>query len=502
MFHDNKANRLRKEILLRVARAFFTEQPDKSLNRIPLVMRPKRGESSRCCIYKDRVVLKYRTMAALGFSVENEVDELKPISAYYEEALKRDEPVKPVLTVIDDACSACVTSRYSATDACQGCLARSCESVCPKGAIEFQKGRARLDPEKCVNCGLCMKACPYRAIIRIPIPCEEACPVGAITKNETTGREVIDHTKCTYCGKCLRECPFAAISDLSQIVDVLKQLKAGNAVGMIAPSAIGQLPGTLPQLVSALEQVGFARVVEVAEGADETTRQESAEWAAKMSEGERFMTTSCCPAYIETVERHLPEIKPYVSDTPTPMAFTASNVRKLNPEAVTVFIGPCIAKRVEAAKNPDVDFVITFEELGAILVGAGIDVLECEEAALSTQVHSEGRGFAASGGVTAAVQALAPGNAALEPLIVDGIDRKAISRARTWATSSCSGNFVEMMSCEGGCISGPGTLGNPKIALRQLKDLLEKTPSLKAETVIDNQPPFTERPPSIYMEKI
>lgn len=177
MFHDNKANRLRKEILVRVARAFFTEQPADALNRIPLAMRPKNAnDSSRCCIYKDRAVLKYRAMAALGFGVENESDELKPISAYYDDALQREAPADPKLTVIDVACSACVTSRYSATDACKGCIARSCEAVCPKDAIEFRKGKAELNPDKCVNCGLCMKACPYHAIIRVPIPCEEPAP--------------------------------------------------------------------------------------------------------------------------------------------------------------------------------------------------------------------------------------------------------------------------------------------------------------------------------------
>ncbi len=480
MFHDNKANRLRKEILVRVARAFFTEQPDDTLNRIPLAMRPQNAtDSSRCCIHKDRAVLKYRTMAALGFSVENETDELKSISEYYEEALLRKAPVAPVLTVIDEACSACVTSCYSATDACKGCIARSCETACPKDAIEFRNGKAWLNPEKCVNCGLCMKACPYHAIIRIPIPCEEACPVGAITKDEETGREMIDHTKCTYCGKCLRECPFAAISDMSQMVDVLKQLDGGQAVAMIAPSIVGQLPGNLPQLVSALKQVGFADVVEVAEGADETTRHESAEWSEKMSEGERFMTTSCCPAYIQTVEKHLPEMTPYVSDTPTPMAYTAACIRKDYPETATVFIGPCIAKRVEAARNPEVDFVLTFEELGAILVGAGVDVLECDEVPLRENVHGEGRGFAASNGVTTAVKALAPGNAALEPILVDGLDRRSIAQMKVWSAKKCPGNFVEVMSCAGGCIAGPGTLGNPRIALKQLKELLEKSPSLK-----------------------
>jgi [FeFe] hydrogenase (group B1/B3) len=480
MFHDNKAVRLRKEVLVRVARAFFTEQPDDALNRIPLAMRPKGAKnSSRCCIYKDRAVLKYRSMAALGFSVENETDEIKPVSAYFAEALQREAPAPPVLTVIDEACSACVTTCYTATNACKGCLARSCESVCPKDAIEFRNGKAWLNPDKCVNCGLCMKACPYHAIIRIPIPCEEACPVGAITKDPETGREVIDSSKCTYCGKCLKECPFSAISDLSQMVDVLQHLENRNAVAMIAPSIIGQLPGTLPQLITALETLGFSSVIEVAEGADETTRHESAEWSEKMSEGERFMTTSCCPAYIETVEKHLPEMKPYVSDTPTPMAYTASKVRKNDPEAVTVFIGPCIAKRVEAAKNQNVNYVLTFEELGAMLVGADIDVLECEDASCPTPPSREGRGFAASSGVTHAVKSIASGKVALDPVLVDGLDAKIIRQMSLWATKSCPGNFVEVMSCEGGCIAGPGSMGNPRLVKKQLDELLKNSPALR-----------------------
>ncbi len=480
MFHDNKANRLRKEILARAAHAFFTDQPHEALNRIPLSMRPKNSKSSRCCIYKDRAVLKYRTMAALGFSVENETDELKPISAYYAEALERNAPADPVLTVIDVACSACVTTQYAATNACKGCLARSCETACPKDAIEFRDGKAWLNPDKCVNCGLCMKACPYHAIIRVPIPCEEACPVGAITKDPETGREEIDPAKCTYCGKCLRECPFAAISDLSQMIDVLKLLPSRHVVAMVAPSITGQLPGTLPQLVTALKKIGFSDVVEVAQGADETARHESAEWAEKIGAGERFMTTSCCPAYVEAVDKHVEALKPFVSDTPTPMAFTAAGVRAANPEAVTVFIGPCIAKRVEAQKNPEVDFVLTFEELGAILVGAGMDVLECEEAELAHIPSRAGRGFAASAGVTDAVKAAAADASAMTPVIVDGIDRKSILQMNVWATKKCPGNFVEVMSCEGGCIAGPGTLGNPKIALRELKKLLDESPPLSA----------------------
>lgn len=475
MFYDNNANRLRKEVLVRVARAYFSEDQRDQLDRIPILMRPKNEEASRCCIHKDRAVLKYRCMAALGYSAENEVDELQPIHAYFEEALERETPVHPVLTVIDEACSACVKTRYSATNACRGCIARSCEAACPKDAIEFRDGQAWLNPDKCVNCGLCQKACPYHAIIQIPIPCEEACPVGAITKDEVTGREVIDHDKCIYCGKCVRECPFAAISEKSQIIDVLQKIAKGKAIALVAPSITGQLPGSLAQLVTALKQLGFMEVAEVAEGADKTARHESAEWAEKMSEGERFMTTSCCPAYIQTVKKHLPELAPFVSDTPSPMAYSAAAAREKDPEITTVFIGPCIAKRVEAAENPDVDYVLTFEEIGALFIGAKIDVLECAEDPAIAIAHREGRGFAAVGGVTNAVKAFVPDLATLEPILVDGIDRKTIAQMRMWATKKCPGNFAEVMSCEGGCIAGPGTVANPRIAKRQLDALLKES---------------------------
>jgi [FeFe] hydrogenase (group B1/B3) len=478
MFYDNKANRLRKEVLVRVARAFFAEDTHAALDRIPLKMRPKQKHATRCCIYKDRAILKYRCMAALGFSIENEEDELKPISAYFDDALARQQAAAPQLTVIDEACSACVRTRYSATNACRGCIARSCESVCPKQAIAFRDGQAQLNPETCVNCGLCMKACAYHAIIRIPIPCEEACPVGAITKDETTGREVIDHDACIYCGKCVRECPFAAISEKLQLVDVLQHLKDDRVIAMVAPSVTGQLPGTLPQLVTALRELGFSDVVEVAEGADETARHESAEWAETIAGGQRFMTTSCCPAYMETVKKHLPEMSPYVSDTPTPMAYTAASVRRDTPTAITVFVGPCIAKRVEAVDNPDVDYVLTFEELGAMLIGAKIDVLECDEATFETHAHREGRGFAASGGVTAAVQALVASKEPVRPVQVDGIDRKTINQMRIWANRQCPGNFVEVMACEGGCLAGPGTVASPRVAKKQLENLLATSPTL------------------------
>jgi len=480
MFFDNNATRLRKEVLINVARAFFADDRENALNRIPVEMRPRRTESAtRCCVHKDRAVIKYRCMTALGFSVEDEKDELKTLSSYFNDACVRKEPKGPVLSVIDEACDACIRTRYTATDACRGCIARSCQSVCPKGAIEMRGGRAFLDPARCVNCGLCLKACPYHAIIKIAVPCEEACPVGAITRNEKTGREQIDYDKCIYCGKCLRKCPFSAIAEKSQMIDVLNGISREDPLTiMLAPSVAGQFPGSLLQLVYALKKFGFAHVIEVAEGADETTRHEAAEFVERMEEGAPFMTTSCCPAYIEAVDKHLPQLRPYVSETLTPMGYTAKIAKKQWPEARTVFAGPCIAKRIEGAKDAGVDYVLTFEELGAMLVAANMDVRECPEGELERVPSREGRGFAVNGGVTEAVLALA-GKEAVKAAPVNGLDKKSLAILRGCAIKGkAAGNFIEVMCCDGGCMAGPGTIGNPRLAGKELTKLKGQSESI------------------------
>lgn len=480
MFYDNNANRLRKQVLINVAKAFFAEDRDDALNRIPVEMRPRRTDSpTRCCVHKDRAVIKYRCMTALGFSVEDEVDELKPLSAYFADACVRNEPSGPVLSVIDEACDACIQSRYVATDACRGCIARNCQSACPKGAIDIKSGRAVLNPDLCVNCGLCMTACPYHAIIKIAVPCEEACPVGAITRDQVTGREQIDYDKCIYCGKCLRECPFSAIAEKSQMIDVLNAVDKKEPLAiMLAPSVIGQYPGNLNQLVAALKRLGFAHVIEVAEGADQTTHHEAAEFVERMEEGAPFMTTSCCPAYIEAVEKHLPGVKPYVSETPTPMGYTARIAKKQWPEVRTVFAGPCIAKRIEGEKDAAVDYVLTFEELGAMLVAAKIDVQECEEAELEHSPSREGRGFAVNGGVTEAVVAIA-GPGVVKAMPINGLNKKTIALLRGCSAKGMApGNFIEVMCCEGGCLAGPGTIGNPRVAGRELTKLKDQSATI------------------------
>ena len=86
-------------------------------------------------------------------------------------------------------------------------------------------------------------------------------------------------------------------------------------------------------------------MIEVAEGAMATTSNEAHELLEKLEEGQKFMTTSCCPSYIELVEKHIPDMKPYVSTTGSPMYYTARIAKEKHPDAKVVFVGPCVAKR-------------------------------------------------------------------------------------------------------------------------------------------------------------
>lgn len=474
MNNNAQSIHLKKEILIRLVKAFFSEDFAENTRLIPYDMRPKGAEVPyRCCIYKERAILKDRAIAGLGFQIEED-DERKSLHTYAKEALKRTELDNRNLTVLQAACKGCVPSQIHVTDLCQGCVARPCEKTCKFGAISIVDGKSHIDTTKCKKCKMCMNACPYSAIVQTTVPCEAACPVGAISKDET-GFASIDFEKCISCGKCIAACPFGAVHERSQLIDILKAIKSDKkVVAMIAPSIVGQFPGTLYQLKTAILKAGFDEVIEVAQGADITTKNEAAEFKERMEEGANFMTTSCCAAYNNLVAKHLPEIKPFVSTTKTPLYYTAELVRKEQPESITVFVSPCVAKRSEGKANDNVDFVMSYEELGAVFIGRQIDVLNCEETEFETKSSKQGRKFGVSGGVASAVQFLAP---EAKPCIINGLNKATIKELKQYATKGeCAGcNIVEVMSCEGGCAGGNATINQPRISAKQLNQLLENS---------------------------
>lgn len=477
----NDVSQIRTNVLVKVVEKFLQGR-FADADRIPLELRPKGDEVSRCCIHKDRAVLKYRCMAAMGFAAEDETDELTSLKEYGEKALARTEHAQNKITVIPDACSACGRSRYFVTDACRACVAKPCQVNCPKKAISFVDGRSKIDQDLCIACGRCQEVCPYNAVIKIALPCEDACPVGAINKDEQ-GKEHIDPEKCILCGKCLRSCPFGAIVEMSHLVDVLKNIADENkkVVAMLAPSVIGQFPGTINNLIGALKKFGFDDVVEVAIGADITTQKEAAEFVEKMESGEKFMTTSCCPAYVKTTEKHVGEIHPFVSHTRPPMHYTAELLKQEQPDCVAVFVGPCLAKRIEAEKDPNTDYVLTFEEINAMLTAAEIKVTDCAPEEFAKISCAQGRRFPVSGGVAGAVASLVEGRADYKPLAINGLNKAAVKQLKQFAAKGGDFNMLEVMCCEGGCVAGPGCITMAKKTAVMVENYVKGAPDLKEQ---------------------
>lgn len=453
---------VRQKLLTKLIELWKEDQLVAKIDRLPLELSPRNAQpKGRCCIHKERAVWKYKSLPLLGYDMTDETDELTPLSDYARRALERDRNLKEnIMCVIDEACSSCVRINYDISNLCRGCVARACALNCPKNAIDFNKetSQARIDHSLCVSCGICHNSCPYHAIVYIPVPCEEACPVQAISKDEH-GVEHIDESKCIYCGKCLNSCPFGAIFEISQVFDVLQSIRRGEKlVAIVAPSILSQYKVPVEQFYGAVKAIGFTDVIEVAQGAMDTISHESEELAEKLAEGQPFMTTSCCPSYIEMAEKHAPDLKKYISSTGSPMYYAARIARRKHPDAKVVFIGPCIAKRKEARRDECVDYVMTFEEIHSVLSGLGIEFSEAQTYEMAFTSIRTAHGFGQNGGVMAAVQAHVDGKLQFAGLQVANLTKKNVNLLKAYGkTGKAPAQFIEVMACEGGCISGPCT---------------------------------------------
>ena len=485
---NNNAAMLKREILVRITKMQLDNTLLKNVRYIPRELAPAGSKPMRCCIYHDREILKMRTAARLGFSVE-ELDEDTELDDLAAKAYEREKPTWPMLTVLHEACNACVKTHFMVTNACQGCLARPCEVNCPKKAIAVgEDRRSHIDSSKCINCGLCQQNCPYHAIIKIPVPCEEACPVGAISKGED-GREHIDYDKCIFCGSCMRECPFSAMMDKSQLFDVVKHIMNGkHVVALYAPAIAGQFKCKTTQLKTALKECGFTSSMEVAIGADICAEKEAKEFEERMERGDKMMTTSCCSAYVRAVNIHVPELSPCISDTRSPMHYAAEIAKSEDRECVTVLIGPCLAKRREGFDDELVDYVLSAEELAALIQAKEINPATLAESEITTPPTSSARNFAVTGGVAESVKIRLTDQSILRPTVINGLNKAGMKQlamygkinAGTVPTPPNCPNLIEVMACEGGCIAGPSVILNPKVAAVQLKKYVtEGTPDTK-----------------------
>lgn len=408
-----------------------------------LVPGPK--PSMRCCIYKERAVMNERLKMAMGGNKEN----------------------PNIIEVMPVACDECPVAGVEVTQACRGCIAHHCMNTCPKGAIQIVDRKAHIDKSKCIECGRCVMACQYGAIVKHTRPCMNACKPNAISINEDMKAE-INNDKCIQCGSCVYQCPFGAIMDKSYILDAIRMIKASengqkfHVYAVVAPAISGQFNVPLGKVVAGIKKLGFYSVVEAALGADMVAYKEAAELAEK-----GFLTSSCCPAFVRYIETQFPKLKDKISHSLSPMAEIASHLKKLDPECKVIFIGPCTAKKAEVQKEtvkPYVDLALTFEELQAMFDSRELDVAALEEQPLDNASYY-GRIFARCGGLADAVaealkeQGITEEQFALKAVSCDGIAncRMALLKAQSGALPE---NFIEGMACVNGCIGGPAALSH------------------------------------------
>ena len=332
---------------------------------------------------------------------------------------------------------------------------------------------------------MCAKVCPYSAIVNRKRPCQNACKIKAISISEDNAAK-IDDEKCIQCGACVYQCPFGAISDRSYILNVIDMLKRSEnnskykVYALVAPAIGSQMHyAKLGQVITGIKKLGFYTVVEVALGADMVAQAESKELAEK-----GFLTSSCCPAFVRYVKTAFPALAPYISHNLSPMGTIAKYIKEHEPNVKTVFIGPCTAKKAEVQLDevkPYVDAAITFEELQALFDSRDIDLTALEEDVLDNASYF-GRIFARSGGLSDAVaeglkeQQLDAFE--LKACTCDGIEECKAALLRK-SKNVLDANFIEGMACISGCIGGAGNLTHGeknKAAVDQYgREALEKT---------------------------
>ena len=439
---DTKVQYLKYKVLREVAKEAWKDTLLENVMSIPQTIVSGKTPTMRCCVYKERAILGERVKIAMGGDKNN----------------------PNVIEVIDIACDECPAAGYEVTDSCRGCLAHRCEEACKRGAISFDHNHvAHIDKTKCVECGQCAKVCPYFAIVNRKRPCQIACKVKAISINEDNAA-AIDNSKCIQCGACVYQCPFGAISDKSYILNVIDLIKKSKqnteykVYAIVAPSISSQFTyGKLGQVIKGLKELGFFTVVEAALGADMVAQAESKELSEK-----GFLTSSCCPAFVQYIKNSFPDLLPFVSHNLSPMATLAKYLKTTDEKAKVVFIGPCTAKKAEARLDtvkPYIDEVITFEELQALFDSKDIDITTLEEDVLDNASYF-GRIFARSGGLSDAVlEGLKEQNIDfdLKACACDGIEACHIALLKK-RKNVLDANFIEGMACVGGCIGGAGCL--------------------------------------------
>lgn len=287
----------------------------------------------------------------------------------------------------------------------------------------------KLKKSNCKNCYKCIRHCPVKSI-------------------RFSGNQAhIVGNECILCGQCFVVCPQNAkeIADETEKVKVM--ISSGDPViASLAPSFIANYSGSgINSLRNALKKLGFFDAEETALGATVVKN----EYTRMLREDNRdIVISSCCHSVNLLIQKYFPSVLPYLADTLSPMQAHCMDIKKRYPDAKTVFIGPCLAKKDEAEYYGDiVDAVLTFEELSKWLEEENITL----EKGIDDTDKSRARLFPATGGIIATMNERVPG---YTYIAIDGT-QNCISALHDIENGSIHNCFIEMSACSGGCISGP-----------------------------------------------
>lgn len=286
-----------------------------------------------------------------------------------------------------------------------------------------------LKKSNCKNCYKCIRHCPVKSI-------------------RFSGNQAhIIANECILCGQCFVICPQNAKEITSETEKARVLIQSGDPVyASIAPSFIANYDGVgINALKKALLKLGFADVEETAIGATIVKR----EYERILAEENRdILISSCCHSVNLMIEKYFPKELQYLADVMSPMMAHCADIKKRHPNAKTVFIGPCVAKKDEADGSGDlVDAVLTFEELSKWLADEKITL----DAEMDESDESRARFFPTSGGILRTMAKDAPG---YTYIAIDGTD-KCIEALRDIESGKIHHCFIEMSACPGSCIGGP-----------------------------------------------
>lgn len=295
--------------------------------------------------------------------------------------------------------------------------------------------------------------------------CTKNCIFEAITKNPD-GSIVINKDLCVGCSACINSCKsekLVASKDILPALNAMKEAK-GPVYALVAPAFLGQFSKdvTPGMLRNAFKKIGFDGMIEVALFADILTLKEALEFDKNIiTESDYQLTSCCCPMWIGMIRKIFNELMPHVPGSVSPMIASGRTIKQLYPNAVTIFIGPCLAKKAEAREkdiSDAVDYVLTFTEVQDIFDFAKINPSEMDE---SDKDHSSraGRIYARSGGVSEAVKSTVDRLNPERKITVKTMQADGVPACREMIAKLKSGeinaNFYEGMGCVGGCVGGP-----------------------------------------------